>query len=57
MTHELLLVTAFEPFGLVRGHVPGLKGNRSQALLIDRCGVPQAAMKAAAGEGSTIIRP
>jgi hypothetical protein len=28
-----LLVTAFEPFGPIRGNVPGLKGNRSQDLL------------------------
>jgi pyrrolidone-carboxylate peptidase len=28
-----VLVTGFEPFGLIRGHVPLLKGNRSQQLL------------------------
>jgi pyrrolidone-carboxylate peptidase len=28
-----ILVTAFEPFGLIRGHVPGLRGNRSRDIL------------------------
>ena len=28
-----ILVTGFVPFGPVRGHVPGLRGNRSQDLL------------------------
>lgn len=35
MTAAPILVTAFEPFGLVRGHVPGLRGNRSQDLLAE----------------------
>ncbi len=33
MSKSPLLVTAFEPFGPIRGNVPGLKGNRSQDLL------------------------
>jgi pyrrolidone-carboxylate peptidase len=33
MNNNTLLVTAFEPFGPIRGHVPGLKGNRSQGIL------------------------
>jgi pyrrolidone-carboxylate peptidase len=33
VTASPVLVTAFEPFGLVRGHVPGLRGNRSETLL------------------------
>jgi hypothetical protein len=28
-----ILVTAFEPFGPIRGHVPGLRGNRSRDIL------------------------
>jgi hypothetical protein len=28
-----ILVTAFEPFGIIRGNVPGLRGNRSQDIL------------------------
>jgi pyrrolidone-carboxylate peptidase len=28
-----ILVTAFEPFGPIRGHVPGLRGNRSVDIL------------------------
>lgn len=28
-----ILVTAFEPFGIVRGSVPGLRGNRSRDIL------------------------
>ena len=28
-----ILVTAFEPFGIVRGNVPGLRGNRSRDIL------------------------
>ncbi len=35
MSPGSILVTAFEPFGLVRGHVPGLRGNRSQELLAE----------------------
>ena len=28
-----ILITAFEPFGPIRGHVPGLRGNRSRDIL------------------------
>ncbi|HEY3174601.1 MAG TPA: hypothetical protein VGK94_02440 [Candidatus Polarisedimenticolia bacterium] len=28
-----ILVTAFEPFGPIRGHIPGLRGNRSEGVL------------------------
>src|SRR5258705_4371928 len=28
-----ILVPAFEPFGPIRGHVPGLRGNRSRDIL------------------------
>src|SRR5881296_1004137 len=32
-TGPVILVTAFEPFGLIRGSIPGLRGNRSKDLL------------------------
>lgn len=32
-TGPAILVTAFEPFGIIRGNVPGLRGNRSRDIL------------------------